>query len=105
VHGRAIAAHYLVRACWEEPISTLERYGPFGAALAPAPPTVLQDALLHEALLRKILGELEPLFFVGEAKKKKKCNSVRSSSGFARVPSALKWTLNSMVSGTCGLNL
>ena len=44
---------------------------PVGAALAPAPPTVLQDALLHEALLRKILGELEPLFFVGEAKKRK----------------------------------
>ena len=31
VHGRAIAAHYLVRACWEEPMSTLERYGPFRA--------------------------------------------------------------------------
>ena len=56
VHGRAIAAHYLVRACWEEPMSTLERYGPFGAALAPAPPTVLQESHQTHCFMKRFCG-------------------------------------------------
>jgi len=42
----------------------------FGSGSANSSAGVSPNALLHEALLRKILGELEPLFFVGEAKKK-----------------------------------